>query len=313
MNSIEPRRLIKSGNSSFVVSLPLPWLKENNLGKGDLVYITKNGNNEIILLPSQNNNRAEKERVITMDVDGKNFESIRREISSAYINSYDIIKVKGKTLKSKIKHVKRVSDLLIGMSLFGQVDGELIIRDLFSHDKLPPGEIVSRINITLESMFSLLKNSLKDRNFRAGYNEIRELDIEVNRNYFLIWKLTKRKTTRSIEEIDANHFWWLAMNQENIGDELKRIAKTLMRINFSEAEYQKLYNIIEASESYYSRAISALNLGDREEALKLAETPLVKICEEILGNNNNLLFESLCDRIKTISRHIYHILKITIF
>jgi len=91
MSSAEPRKIIKFGNSSHVISLPSSWVKENNLSKGDIVFIEKNGNNELIILPSKDDmSYSEKERKIIISVDGKDPETLRREITSAYINWQDI-------------------------------------------------------------------------------------------------------------------------------------------------------------------------------------------------------------------------------
>jgi phosphate uptake regulator len=40
------RKVIPLGNSSLVVSLPIEWVRQNKINKGDLVdiYINSNGN-----------------------------------------------------------------------------------------------------------------------------------------------------------------------------------------------------------------------------------------------------------------------------
>jgi len=321
MSSTEPRKIIKFGNSSYVISLPQSWIKENSLGKGDLVFVEKNGNDELVIVPSKSRTSAvEKEKKIVIGVDGKDTETLRREITSAYINGFDSIILNGKTLKSKLSQIKNTTDFLIGLSTLTQSDGEILLRDVLSHEKLPPRELVSRINVTIVAMFTHLQEALKSRDFMKECNEIRSLDIEINRNYLLVWKLMKKYSYNSsssngnnLDSADLYNLWWLAMNQEYIGDEIKRIARALTKVKFSAAEYKKISQIVIAAKKGYSESILSLNQKDRKLALDLARRPLAKECQKILGGNANLTLENLCDRFLTISRHIHYIIKISIY
>ncbi len=323
MATVEPRRVIKFGNSSFVISLPISWVKENNLDKGDLVYLERNGDNELIIVPTKSGTSAvEKETEITISVDGKDQETLRREMTSAYINGYGSIILKGKTIKSKLSQIKNTTDFLIGVSILHQSDGEMLIKDVLSHERLPPQELVSRINTTIAAMFTHLQNALKSKEFVKEYNEIKSFDIEINRNYLLVWKLMKKYSHNSngmngkgsnLNSTDLYNLWWLAMNQEYIGDEIKRIARALTKIKFSVTEYQKISQIVDASKKVYGESIHSLSQKDRELALDLARRPLAKECQKILEGNCNLALESLCDRFLTISRHIHYIIKISIY
>ena len=321
MSSAEPRKIIKFGNSSHVISLPSSWVKENNLSKGDIVFIEKNGNNELIILPSKDDmSYSEKERKIIISVDGKDPETLRREITSAYINGFGSIILNGKTLKSKLSQIKNTTDFLIGLSTLAHSDGELLLKDVLSHEKLPPQEVISRINITIAAMFSHLRIAINSKDFVKKYNEIRSLDIEINRNYLLVWKLMKKYSYNgannngsSLNPTDLYNLWWLAMNQEYIGDEIKRIARALTKTEFTVGEYSKLFEMVKAAEEYYKDSIYSLNKQDRELALDLVRKPLAKECKKILDRNQNLALESLCDRFLTISRHIHYIIKISIY
>src|SRR3989344_3681096 len=245
MSSAEPRKIIKFGNSSHVISLPSSWVKENNLSKGDIVFIEKNGNNELIILPR---------------------------------------------------------------------------KDVLSHEKLPPQEVISRINITIAAMFSHLRIAINSKDFVKKYNEIRSLDIEINRNYLLVWKLMKKYSYNgannngsSLNPTDLYNLWWLAMNQEYIGDEIKRIARALTKTEFTVGEYSKLFEMVKAAEEYDKDSIYSLNKQDRELALDLVRKPLAKECKKILDRNQNIALEGIYDRFLTISRHIHYIIKISIY
>ena len=67
---IEFRKLIKFGDSSFVVSVPMNWIKRNSLKKGDTIYLEENGEGELILNPKLKEYKKEiTEKII--DANGK--------------------------------------------------------------------------------------------------------------------------------------------------------------------------------------------------------------------------------------------------
>ena len=63
MNTMEYRRLISFGRSSYVVSLPKEWIGQNNLKKGDLVYLQESGPN-LLLSKKESDEKVEEVEVI---------------------------------------------------------------------------------------------------------------------------------------------------------------------------------------------------------------------------------------------------------
>jgi antitoxin component of MazEF toxin-antitoxin module len=47
---MEPRKIIKFGNSSYVVTLPYTWIKQNNLEKGYSINVKKKKDSLVISL-----------------------------------------------------------------------------------------------------------------------------------------------------------------------------------------------------------------------------------------------------------------------
>jgi phosphate uptake regulator len=82
MKSNEPRRLIKFGNSSYVVSLPKEWIEKNNLKKGELIYMDYS-KNKLVLSPMAQN-YVEEERKMIIEAKEMDRIGIKREILSSY-------------------------------------------------------------------------------------------------------------------------------------------------------------------------------------------------------------------------------------
>src|SRR3989344_5042092 len=125
---MEYRKLIKFGESSHIVSLPNEWIKKNNLKKGDLIYFESNGSNEITLTPNKKDKvKIDKESVI--NVDGKAEKSLMREITSVYLNNFNIIKFEGKELGNKSKLVRSLVQDLVALEIVEHTNKNIVVKD----------------------------------------------------------------------------------------------------------------------------------------------------------------------------------------
>ena len=61
------RKLVRAGASSFTVALPKEWITKNSLEKGNIVYINKISDNELILTAEPKEKKS-PEREITFDI-----------------------------------------------------------------------------------------------------------------------------------------------------------------------------------------------------------------------------------------------------
>ena len=105
------RRLVKAGQTSHTVSLPKQWLIKNNLKKGDIVYINESGPAELTLTPEFSSKKGPTNDK-TINIDGKDIGTIRREITSAYINNSSTITIIGKDLNQNTKDIRSRSDFI---------------------------------------------------------------------------------------------------------------------------------------------------------------------------------------------------------
>ena len=67
---MESRRIVKSGNTSFNLSLPINWIRKNKLDQERLVFVGENDEGDLIIsgqVMETDNNTAP----ITIDIDKK--------------------------------------------------------------------------------------------------------------------------------------------------------------------------------------------------------------------------------------------------
>ena len=103
---MEFRKLISFGRSSYVVSIPKPWVLKNRLKKGDLISV--DGESGELVLSLNNNHALTEPKEITINAEKKEIGLIRAEIVSAYLNNYDTINIFSSSIEQNAMEIKNI-------------------------------------------------------------------------------------------------------------------------------------------------------------------------------------------------------------
>jgi len=316
-----PRRIIRFGNSSFVVSLPKDWVDKHGLKKGDVVHISENENADLLM--SIKKSRAEDPLAgITINVDGKEIDELRREITSAYINNYGEIILMGKTLKEKAP--KAIIEN-IGMEFLEQTNEKIVLKDILDFDAIYTDKIIRRMDNLIRSMFEDLKSGLQNEVFNEWIlKEIKRTDMEVNKLYFLLLKIIRRGQSDSLIARRLNmsnkkfaDLQWCIIHLEYLGDEIKRIAGSLAQkdLDLKPSEKKNLSEVLDMIESNYINVLKAYYAEDKSAARKIAgdKRNYFKLCEKNLESANNKDLALISEKSKWMLRCIHNFAKIVAY
>ena len=276
MPNLEPRRIIKFGKSSFVVSIPLSWVKENQLKKGDLIYLTKNGNGELIVFSKEREHREDESKIV-IDVDKKDWKDFRREVLFSYVNGYNTIVVSSSDFSGKSMKVKAVLKDLVGMEVIEQNENEIVARDFMNPQEISVKKFLRRIDNCIMAMLNELEKSIEKGSISASHcNEIQEMDENLNQFYFFIWRLNRKSLSNPYfaESLNMTNYqladiWWIAVNMEHIGDNLKEVACLLTKTKLNSEESKKLMKIFSSVKDTYTNSIKAYYNNDKPLAYTL--------------------------------------------
>jgi len=127
---MEQRKLIAHGKSSLTVALPITWINERKLQKGDSLYVETQGN-KVILSTSE----TIKIQKIRVDVTALDRTSLLLYVQSLYRFGYNEIEVVfSKPMTTHYRTSKQVSvssvvhqivDRNIGMEIIEQTDNKI--------------------------------------------------------------------------------------------------------------------------------------------------------------------------------------------
>src|SRR3989344_1535790 len=227
-NSLDVRKLIKFGNSSFVVSLPSNWIRNHELKKGDSIYLNENEKKELILAAS-NARKLKETKKATIDVNNKPIDRIKREIISAYVSGHGYFVLNG-NLKDYTEEIERTLHNLMGLEIVEQTSNKTIVRDFLNTEEVLVGDIFRRIDLIIRSMIGDSKNCFSNQ----LYKQVNHRDITVNKLRFLLLRMINESrhspnVMNAIENSGMNAYeaWLLLINLEDIADSSRRIARLL--------------------------------------------------------------------------------------
>lgn len=270
---MEYRKLISFGKSSFVISLPKSWIRQNKMKKGDLVYLEDSGFSLILSKREEEKNNEEKEKVIV--VDGKPATLIAREVSAAYITNYRQIIFKGKELKSKIQELQAIIQNLIALEIMEQTTDTIVAKDFLNMDKVNIQELIRKMDVVTRTMFKESCFTFQEDN----YKNINERDKDVNRLYFLLYRAALYNIESPLRAMknfkltpsDLIRLHSLGFYIEAIADEVRRTTRFVRHLTVPPVKQKQIEQLLHRFNDYYLETMKATHNKDIELALRLSE------------------------------------------
>lgn len=274
---MEYRKLISFGKSSFVISIPKPWINKHKLVKGDLLYLEETGPNLILSKEDKISSPTEKEIVIL--VDGKTKEWLAREVCSAYILNYRSIILKGKSLKGKVKDLQGIIQNLMALEIMEQTTDSIIAKDFLNMDKVSCQELIRKMDVVTRTMLQETREIFDEDN----YENINQRDKDVNRLYFLLYRTvlynlenpTRAMKNFNYSSIDLMRMHSIGFYIEMIADEARRIARFARKIKVNPTQKKLIEKFLKDSEDYYIATMKAGYNKDMKAALGLSDHKVV--------------------------------------
>lgn len=296
------RTLVKSGTGSFVVSLPIKWIKKNKLDRGAVLYVDEMPNNSVVISTLK---REEKDdaKVITINTEKRDFQDVRTLLVSAYINNHSEIRIVGDNLESMQKEVLDEIYSLIGLNTISITKDKIIAQDILHLGAINIDKTTRNMDIMIRSLIGTIRDCLKGENL---YDSLIYSESNISGQKFLIIKVLRSAlldvhiaTKLNISPIDSLKLMNLANYLGSIANSVRSISKLLPQIKGTYVEDFK--ESLNKFEKLYLDAITSWYKNDKELALKVIGSyadlyykvdassmkhrsfPLTKLNEELLA------------------------------
>ena len=270
---MEYRKLISFGKSSYVVSIPKPWVIQNKLKKGDHIYIEESGSNLILSKKESSEKKKNKRKII--DIDKKSPHWIWREVCSGYIlNNHEIV-LQGSEIKNKVKELQNVVQNLIALEIMEQTSDTIVAKDFLDMDNVSLLELIQKMDVVTRTMINESCQVFEECN----YDSINDRDKDVNRLYFLLYRAalfnmenpTKAMKNFKLTPMDMLRSLFMGFYIEVIADEVRRAIRYARMIEGSPEIKKQIKSFLEKMRDYYVGTMKSFYKKDIEAAFKLSD------------------------------------------
>jgi len=252
--NIETRKVQQTGGSSYIISLPKPWIEKNKIEKKDTLGILAQPDGNLLITPKINSEDILKNKEIIAD-EYNDYNFLFRVLIGTYIMGFSKI-----TLKSSKKFEPFIRDcvinftqIAIGPEIIEESNTYIVIKDLLNPKEMPFDKTIKRMYILAESMHEDAIRALKTED-KSLAEEIIKRDDDIDRLHWLIGRqsnivlrdiILSQKMGITLE--DANHYQLMSRFLERIADHAVKIAKNVLVLLESGIEKELVEKISAAS------------------------------------------------------------------
>ncbi len=214
------RKIQLTGGSTYIVSLPSKWIKENKLSKGSEVDLDVLDGDIVV---SGRNSKKKKEVVRTVNITDKvNTNSLTRVLTSIYIANFNTLIIRSKDyMNPKIREeIKKFSKVVMGVEIFEESSKSMTLQNVLDSESFPIANAVRRMSLNVETM-------LEDTIHGISENDIDLLDNVVSRDDDVDryqWYIYREVRVRSSEAQKNTYYLILSRILERIADHAANIC-----------------------------------------------------------------------------------------
>jgi phosphate uptake regulator len=155
------RRLIQQ-KDSFTLTIPIKWVRDNNLEKNDEINVIQE-DNKLVLQPGELKEPIKKTEV---KLTPSNFKAFRSLIGGLYRRGYDEIKVLFKDPKV-ISELQKTADMLYGFEVFDIDDKSCIIKSVFKVESVELKSVINKMVNIVKTMQNIITQDIKNNDLKS--------------------------------------------------------------------------------------------------------------------------------------------------
>jgi phosphate uptake regulator len=262
------RKLIKQAGQAITVTLPIEWIRKNNLKSGNEVDFDIRENDLII-----SSGKKIVGNSIKLDISEMPRNTKYNLINAAYAAGVDKIKLEIKRADYPNFNVN------IGYAIVDQKERQLIVKDIGGSSVENLDEIFKR---SFQMIIGFYDSAIEDifENHRENYEEVRNRDAEINKFVLFLQRAIMKKVYPKSSEGKIMFAYSYAL--EKIGDEILRLWRT--DINSKVVKNKQVKEIINLSRQGISIAFQLYYNYDQK---RISE--FMKIRDEIREKASKVL------------------------
>jgi len=290
-DTMEIRKLQRTGGATFIVSLPKDWVNINKLTAGDCVSLRSMPNGALLVENAEEDRKKDKRDVWISDEPSG---ALLRKLIAIYMVSKGIttIKCKDRLTKKQRQDIKDFVHRVIGTEIVEETANTVTIQDMIDTGELSIGRGFRRMALIATSMFNDAAISLREQD-RDIAEDILLRDDDVDRLYWLICKqfymlstMPQLSAKMEMMPLDASFYLAAAKNIERIADHSCRIANNIIEMkNLDKAIASKIADATTPVSEMIEDSVSALLRKEFDMANDVIESmrTTTSACQKLLS------------------------------
>ncbi|MEM0140405.1 MAG: phosphate uptake regulator PhoU, partial [Ferroplasma sp.] len=183
------RKIQLTGGSTFIVSLPSKWIKNNDLKQSSEVKIEELKNRLVIYGNTYEKSDIEKHLILNGKMDAK---SLERALISLYISGFDALSITSPFYISDDTRatIKKFSKLVIGIEIFEEDSRKIVLQNVLNSSSYPIYNSIKRMSLNVESMIADTAKAIQE-NDNGLFKNVVSRDDEIDRFSWYIYREVK--------------------------------------------------------------------------------------------------------------------------
>jgi phosphate uptake regulator len=298
---MERRKIVRSGNTSFILALPIAWIRKNNLDSGKLVQVLENEQGDLII-SSEKTKATKAKEYVTIKVDGKSEQSIYLEFLGAYIRDASSIIFEGKEVSRRTSKLLDTIRLFIGLDVIEQSTKSIVVKNFFSLDEeTSPRLLLKKMDIVNRASFEVLQQFFDKSFANEDFYELQKLDEQNERLAILARKsiLKLIEHPRLMKTIQTNQLQIMkermsVQSLREISKHLLSLGKSFLVLSPKKKEVKKMQVIFSETRTNYSDIVTAVHNKTIEEVVEyLGKSPTSKVNELLKAIDDRIGIQTL--------------------
>ena len=270
---MERRKVQVTGGSTFTVSIPKDWARENDVSAGDQVDFHPD-EDSLILTPTAEEETTEG----ALDVSGLEDEGLTRAVMTMYVSGFDVLVLEADRITSDQRRIVRgATQRLVGLEVLEETGTRIVIQDLLDSSELSIHSAVRRMRLIALSMLEDAVTALVENDDDMARDVI-ERDDDVDRLWYVVSRIF-RSTLRSpqaaqdvgVPRTTAFDYHSSARQLERIADHATKIASLSLELETVPDDVAAALNDLhDDATSVIDTAMEALLTDDSGDATDMA-------------------------------------------
>jgi phosphate uptake regulator len=228
---MEMRKVQFTGRSSYVISLPIEWVRSRNISKNEPLGIRQLPDGSLLIVPRPAPEPVSREKEIRADI-VKDPTFLFRCMVGSYIAGHTSIRVVSPvSLPPEMRKAARdFTQMTIGQQIVEETESAIVIKDLLNPTEMPFDNSIRRMYILVKTMFKDAILSLENKNEVLAMDivnrdtEVDKLQWLISRQYHLLLQDPTLSEKMHVSLKQALNYYVVGRILERIGDHGVRFA-----------------------------------------------------------------------------------------